>query len=268
MKLSSRFTQPGAVLASIIVALAILAALFPQLFTNGNPLHGSDEGLLPPSMFHWFGTDSVGRDLYTRMVFGTRQTLLGALVAVLVGLVLGSLIGLLAGARGGWLDAVLMRIVDVLLSIPALLLSLSIIILLGYGTINAAIAVGITSVATFARLTRSQVISVSRLDFVEASYGSGATTAQVLFRHILPNSLTPVLALAAVQFGSAILQLSVLGFLGYGAPPPIPEWGLIIADSRDYIATSWWLTVLPGIVIIAVVMSANHLSSIIQKELR
>lgn len=268
MSLNKQFGKPATLLSALILFVAIIAAFFPSLFTNSNPLVGTSQGLLAPDGQHWFGTDAVGRDLYARVVYGTRQTLMGALLAVLVGLILGSIIGLFAGARGGWLDTILMRIVDVLLSIPALLLSLSVILLLDYGTINAALAVGITSVATFARLTRSQVISVSRLDFVEASYGSGATTAQVLFGHILPNSLTPVLALAAVQFGSAILQLSVLGFLGYGTPPPTPEWGLIIADSRDYIATSWWLTVLPGAVIIIVVMAANHLSQMIQKELR
>lgn len=264
----TQFKTPGALIASAILALALVAVVFPSLLSNGNPYSGQSEALLSPSLEHWFGTDAVGRDLYTRMVYGTRQTLFGALIAVLVGLIAGTLIGLFAGATRGWVDVVLMRIVDVLLSIPSLLLALSVIILLGYGSVNAAIAVGVTSVATFARLARSQVLKVASLDFVEAAYGSGATKAQVLLTHILPNSLTPVLALAAVQFGSAVLQLSVLGFLGYGAPPPTPEWGLIIADSRDYIATSWWLTVLPGIVIIAVVVSANHLSRIVQKETR
>lgn len=260
--------SPATILAAAVLIVAVVAALFPGLFTYGNPYSGQAEGLLPPSLNNWFGTDSVGRDLYTRVVYGTRQTLLGALIAVLVGLVAGTLIGLIAGASRSIVDAVVMRIVDVLLSIPSLLLALSVIILLGYGTLNAAIAVGVTSVATFARLARSEVLKVQALEFVEAAYGSGATKLQVLLRHILPNSLAPVLALAAVQFGSAILQLSVLGFLGYGAPPPIPEWGLIIADSRDYIATSWWLTVLPGVVIIAVVMSTNYLSRIVTKENR
>lgn len=260
------FKTPSAILALCILGLAILAALFPGLFASGNPDSGTAEPLLSPSLEHWFGTDAVGRDLYTRVVYGTRQSLLGALIAVSVGLVIGTLIGLLAGALRGWVDIVLMRFVDVLLSIPALLLSLSVIILLGFGTFHAAIAVGLTSVATFARLARSRVLAVAQLDYVEAAYGSGATRIQVLFRHILPNSLTPVLALAAVQFGSAILQLAVLGFLGYGTPPPTPEWGVIIADARNYIATSWWLTVLPGLTIVIVVMATNHLSHLLQKE--
>ncbi|MFZ2426966.1 MAG: ABC transporter permease, partial [Propioniciclava sp.] len=184
----------------------------------------------------------------------------GALVAVLVGLVAGTSLGLLAGSIGGWLDAVVMRIVEVLLAIPGLLLALSIIILLGFGTTNAAIAVGITSVATFARLSRSEVISVRRTDYVEAAFGSGGTFAAVLRRHILPNSLTPVIALAALQFGTAIIAISTLGFLGYGAPPPTPEWGLLIAEGRTYVGTAWWLTTLPGVVVLLVVLSANRLS--------
>jgi peptide/nickel transport system permease protein len=144
---------------------------------------------------------------------------------VAVGLVAGTLIGLLAGAAGGRVDDALMRLVDVLLAVPSLLLSLTIIILLGFGTINAAIAVGVASVAGFARLVRSEVVRVRRSDYVEAAFGSGGRFGAVLWRHVLPNSLTSVVALAALQFGSAILSISTLGFLGYGAPPPTPEWG-------------------------------------------
>lgn len=248
------------VLAAGILVLAVAWALFPGVFTSHDPNSGTFEPLLAPSSANWFGTDSVGRDLYTRVVWGARESLAGALIAVLVGLVVGTLIGLFAGTLRGWVDTVLMRLVDVLLSIPALLLSLSVIILLGFGTMNAAIAVGVTSVATFARLARSQVLSVAAADFVEAAYGSGGTFWSVLRRHVLPNSLTPVIALAALQLGSAILQISTLGFLGYGAPPPTPEWGLLIAEGRDYVATAWWLTTLPGIVVVAVVIATNRLS--------
>lgn len=263
--------QPGVWIAGLIVLLAVAWALVPGLFASGDPTEsGTTEPLLAPSGDHWFGTDSVGRDLYTRVVWGARHSLSGALVAVLVGMVVGTLLGLVAGSvrggRNGWLDTLIMRIVDVLLSIPALLLSLSVIILLGYGTMNAAIAVGVTNVAMFARLARSEVLGVAAADFVEAAYGSGGTAWSVLWRHILPNSLTPVLALAALQFGSAILQLSTLGFLGYGAPPPTPEWGLIISEGRDFIATSWWLSVLPGLAIVLVVLATNYLSQALQRS--
>ncbi|MDK8898184.1 ABC transporter permease [Corynebacterium sp. MSK004] len=258
---SNPWLAPGSIIAIVVLVIAFLAALFPSLFTSADPYAGTDVALLPPGESgHLMGTDAVGRDLYARIVYGARQSLLGALIAVAVGLVVGTLIGLLAGALRGAVDTVLMRVVDVLLSIPGILLSLSIIIVLGFGSVQAAVAVGATSVATFARLARSQVITVASSDYIEAAYGAGATHATVLLRHILPNSLTPVIALATLQFGTAILQLSILGFLGYGAPPPTPEWGLIIAEGRDFMATAWWLIILPGIALVAVVMSANRLS--------
>lgn len=249
------------ILAVAVISTAVLWAFVPGAFAPGDPLTGVPaQKLLPPSGEHWFGTDILGRDLFGRVVHGAVQSLSGALIAVTVGLALGSLIGVLAGAVGGVLDDILMRVVDVLLAIPGLLLSLSVIILLGFGTVNAALAVGLGSVAVFARLMRSEVVRVRRSDYVEAAFGSGATFFAVLRRHILPNSLTPVLALAALQFGSAILAIATLGFLGYGAPPPTPEWGLLIAEGRNYVATSWWLTALPGLVVVTVVLSANRIS--------
>ena len=258
----------GTAVAAAVLIVALAPALPRGCFPGQDPTVGSHEPLAAPSLENWFGTDAVGRDLYTRVVYGARESLLGAVTAVAVGLVAGTLLGAVAGSARGWVDAVIMRAVDVLLAVPSLLLSLSVIILLGFGTWNAALAVGVTSVATFARLARSQVLGVAASDFVEAAYGSGASRGQVLVRHILPNSLAPVIGLAAVQFGSALLQLATLGFLGYGAPPPTPEWGLLIAEARDHIATAWWLTILPGLVIVAVVVAANHLSQRIQEGYR
>ncbi|MDY3128247.1 MAG: ABC transporter permease [Corynebacterium sp.] len=257
---SSPWAHPSSVISILVLTIAFAWALAPSLFASANPYGGTDVALLAPSSEHWFGTDAVGRDLYARVVYGARQSLLGALIAVAVGFIAGTTLGLIAGTSRGWVDTIIMRIVDVLLAIPGILLSLSIIILTGFGSLQAAFAVGVTAIATFARLARSQVISVASADYVEAAYGSGATSTQVMLRHILPNSLTPVIALATLQFGSAILQLSILGFLGYGAPPPTPEWGLIIAEGRDFMATSWWLILIPGLAIVATVMSANRLS--------
>ena len=251
---------PGSLVSLLVLAVAFLWALAPGVFTTSDPYAGTDVALLPPGSSHWFGTDSVGRDLYSRVVFGARQSLFGALIAVLVGAVTGTALGLIAGTRRGWADTVIMRLVDVLLAIPGILLSLSLIIVLGFGSMQAAFAVGVTTIATFARLVRSQVITVANSDYVEAAYGAGATRAQALRRHVLPNSLTPVIALAALQFGSAVLQLSILGFLGYGAPPPVPEWGLIIAEGRDFMTLAWWVIALPGVAIVATVMAANRLS--------
>jgi peptide/nickel transport system permease protein len=255
--------RPGVLVPLLILLIALAWAIAPGLFTSVSPTAQVGAALQGPSAEHWFGTDATGRDMYSRVVFGASQSITAALIAVSVGLVFGSLIGVTAGATGGRVDEALMRLVDVLLAIPTLLLSLSIVILLGFGTANAAIAVGVTSVAVFARLSRSQVVSVRASEFVEAAYGSGGTFWSVLWRHVLPNSLTPVIALAALQLGSAILQISTLGFLGYGAPPPTPEWGLLIAEGRNYVATAWWLTTLPGIVVAVVVIATNRLSQAI-----
>ena len=252
----------GLLLAWGVLALVALWAIAPGLFTSHNPVLGmAGQQLQAPSAAHWLGTDALGRDSYARLVYGAVHSLSGAFVAVSVGLVLGSLLGLVAGATGGWVEDVVMRIVDVLLSVPSLLLSLSVIIILGFGTVNAALAVGVVSVASFARLLRSEVVRVRRSDYVEAALGSGGRFAAVLWRHVLPNSLTSVIALAALQFGSAILAISTLGFLGYGAPPPTPEWGLLIAEGRNYISTAWWLTAAPGLLVAAVVLAANHISA-------
>lgn len=255
--------RPGMIVPIVILGIALAWAIMPGLFTSVSPNEQVGAALQAPSAEHWFGTDATGRDLYSRVIHGAGESITAALLAVLVGLVFGSLIGVTAGAVGGLVDEALMRVVDVLLAIPTLLLSLSIVILIGFGTNNAAIAVGVTSVAVFARLSRSQVMSVRASEFVEAAYGSGGTFGTVLWRHVLPNSLTPVIALAALQLGSAILQISTLGFLGYGAPPPTPEWGLLIAEGRNYIATAWWLTTLPGLTVVFVVIATNRLSQAI-----
>jgi peptide/nickel transport system permease protein len=250
-----------------VMVIVIMWALFPALFTGYSGTVGvARQQLRAPSAEHWLGTDALGRDLLARVIYGAANSLSGAFVAVGVGLVVGTTLGLLAGSARGRVDGVIMRIVDVLLSIPQLLLSLSIVILLGFGTVNAAIAVGVTSIASFARLARSEVVRVRASDYVEAAFGSGGTFLRVLLRHILPNSLTSVVALAALQFGSAILAISTLGFLGYGAPPPTPEWGLLIAEGRNYIARAWWLTTVPGVVVILVVLSANRINQSFGKD--
>lgn len=256
-----RRVSPGLALSWLVIATVLAWALAPGLFTGYSGTEGvPGTQLRPPGAEHILGTDGLGRDLFARIVYGAQNSLSGALVAVTVGLLLGTLLGLLAGSRGGLVDAAIMRLVDTLLAIPSLLLSLSIIILLGFGTLNVALAVGAVSVARFARLARAEVVRVRRSEYVEAAFGSGGTFLSVMRRHILPNSLTSVIALAALQFGSAILAISTLGFLGYGAPPPTPEWGLLIAEGRNYLARAWWLTAAPGILVVLVVLSADRIS--------
>jgi peptide/nickel transport system permease protein len=255
--------SPTLVLSGAALLVVVAWAVAPALFAPYSPYAQVAGALQPPSAAHLFGTDSVGRDQFARVVFGARESLLGAALAVSVGLIVGVLLGAVAASLGGAADAIVMRVVDVLLAIPGLLLALTVVVLLGTGTANAALAVGVGSIAGFARLTRSEVVQVRRTEYVEAAYGSGGTFFSVLFGHILPNSLRPVLALLALQFGGAILALSTLGFLGYGVTPPDPEWGMIIAQGRNLLGAAWWVTALPGLVLLVVVLATNRISQVI-----
>lgn len=252
--------NPGLVAALVVLLLAFLFVVAPWLFTSYSPVEEVGEHLTAPSFKHFFGTDELGRDLYARIVYGSVHSLSGALAAVLFGFITGGLLGLMSGSLGGVVDTLIMRAVDVLLSIPSLLLSLTVITLMGFGSLQVAVAVGVTSVAGFARLMRAEVSRIKNADYIEAAYGSGATFWQVIWRHILPNALYTVISYAALQFGHALLQIATLGFLGYGVEPPTPEWGLLIAEGRNYIATGWWLTTMPGLIVIALVLSFNRIS--------
>lgn len=259
----------GLILSAAVVLVALGWALAPSVFASGDPLTGVPaEKFSSPSAQHWFGTDNLGRDLYTRVVHAAGLSLTATVSAVAIALVAGSLLGLVAGAAGGIVDAVTMRVVDVLLSIPALLLSLALVTVLGFGTRNVAIAVGVSLIANFARVMRSEVLRVRQSVFVEAAHASGVRWYTVLLRHVLPNSFQPVVALAAVEFGMAVLAVSALSFLGYGAKPPTPEWGSLLSEGRNFIATAWWMTTLPGLVIVAVVLAAQYLGRAAQRSNR
>ncbi|OPF71828.1 peptide ABC transporter permease [Streptomyces antioxidans] len=259
--------RPGLVVAVAVLVAMLLAAFFPGLFTGRDPLSGVPaERLQPPSLHHLFGTDQLGRDLFSRVVHGSALSLKATSLAVAVGLVAGSALGLTAGYVGGLLDDALMRIADVLLAIPSLLLSLALVTALGFGTVKVAVAVGVTSVAGFARIMRAEVLRVREAAYVEAARSSGSRPLSVLLRHVLPNASGPVLVYAAVEFGTVVLAVSALSFLGYGAEPPAPEWGSLVSGGRDYLATAWWLTTLPGLTIAATVLAAGRVSRALDGE--
>lgn len=259
--------RPGLVLSGVLVLLVVVAAFAPGLFTDADPLVGEPvEKFTAPGAAHWFGTDELGRDLFARVVHGAALSLKATLIAVSVAFVIGGLMGLVAGFVGGWVEDVVMRVVDVLLSIPALFLSLAFVTALGYGTVEVAIAVGIASVAAFARVMRAEVLRVRTAVFVEAARSSGARWYSVLGRHVLPNSLGPVLVLATLELATAVLAVSSLSFLGFGAPPPAPEWGSLISGGRNYLGNAWWLTAMPGLVVAATVLAINRIARALDGE--
>ncbi|MDB5980955.1 MAG: ddpC 3 [Pseudomonas sp.] len=257
--------RPLLPLGIAVLLLALGWALWPGAFSHYDPLLGVPaQALQHPGAAHWFGTDYLGRDLYSRAVHGASLSLRATALAVLIALGVGTLLGVVAGFFGGLADRALMRLVEVLMAIPSLLLAMAVITVLGFGTLNIALAVGLSSVATFARLIRGEVLRWRTHVFVEAAACCGVGPWTIIRRHILAHIAGPVLALAALEFGSAVLSVSALSFLGFGAPPPQPEWGLLISEGRNYMIAAWWYTTLPGMVVAAVVLAANQLARAVQ----
>jgi peptide/nickel transport system permease protein len=251
---------PSVLLSFVVVLIVVLWTLFPGLFTSYSAVLANPAAKFEaPGAQHWFGTDDLGRDEFARVVHGAGSSVGTALVAVGIGLFTGGLIGLLAGFLGGWADAVLGRLVDTLLAIPGFLLAVVVVTGLGFDTLNAAIATGISSVAIFARLMRAEVLKVRHSVFVEASYLEGGSRPHVLLRHVLPNAYRSVLALAVLQLGNAVIVIAALAFLGYGSPPPASDWGLLVAGGQNF-ATAPWLVYGPAIVIVITVLSINRIS--------
>ncbi|MFK3722306.1 ABC transporter permease [Pseudomonas monteilii] len=264
----SRRQWPGLpVSLSLALFLLLLGwAFFPGLFTSLDPLLADPtQTLRAPSLQHWFGTDHLGRDLYARCVYGAALSLQATAIAVLIALLAGTLLGGIAGWFGGIADRVLAVLVEVLMAIPALLLAMAIVTALGFGTLEIAIAVGLSSVAVFARLARGEVLRWRSRVFVEAARVVGVGSWTNLCRHVLPHATSPLLALAALEFASAVLAVSALSFLGFGAPPPQPEWGLLIAEGRNYMIAAWWYTTLPGLVVASVVLATQQLGRGLQR---
>ncbi|PWH07636.1 ABC transporter permease [Brachybacterium endophyticum] len=255
------------VLALLVLALVLAFSLVPGLLTRSDPAAGIPAAkFTAPGTQYLLGTDHLGRDLLSRIVHGSASSMTSALVAVAIGVIVGGAIGLVAGYAGGWADAVLGRLVDVLLAIPSFLLAVVVVTALGYDTRNAAIATGVSAVAVFARLMRAEVLRVRTSVFIEAARLNGGSGGYVLVRHVLPNAVRPVLSLAVLQFGLAILTIAGLAFLGYGDPPPASDWGLLVADGREHLLHAPWLVLAPGLTIAIVVLSVSRLSRFIDTE--
>lgn len=254
----------GAVVGLIIFALMVVTAIFADWLAPHNPtLQYRDALLLPPAWLDGgraeflLGTDPVGRDILSRLIKGSQYSLFIGIVVVSIALVGGVIIGLIAGFFGGWLDALIMRVMDVILAFPSLLLALVLVAVLGPGLTNAMIAIAIVYQPHFARLTRAAVMSEQRREYVSAARVAGAGNLRLMFLTILPNCVAPLIVQATLSFSSAVLDAAALGFLGMGAQPPAPEWGTMLAEAREFISRAWWVATFPGLAILIAVLAIN-----------
>jgi len=260
--LRSVLHDPALIFVTAVFAILILLALLGPVVWRADPVSVNlDQILQSPSLQHPFGTDEVGRDVLARFMRGAQISLEVGAIVVIVGAIVGGLIGLVAGALGAWSDNLLMRIMDALLSFPPLILAMMVTVGLGVGLQTAAIGIILTSVPYYARILRSEVLKVRNLDFIQGAVALGASQQRVMFRHILPNSISTVLVQASAVFGYAILTLAALGFVGLGAQVPTPEWGAMITEGQSYFLTGgWWIGVFPGIGLLIAVTAANLLA--------
>jgi peptide/nickel transport system permease protein len=252
--------RPGAglLIASLALVVVAVAVIAPDLLTTHSPTDTViTQALQPPGAGHWFGTDQLGRDVFSRVVHGARQSVLISLGATVLALAGGTAMGLAAALTGRWGDWALMRLADILLALPGLLLALLAVVILGTGTVNAMLAVAIAFVPGYARVVRAEALVVQRSGYVEAAAGLGLPRPVLIARHILPNVIGPLLVLATVGIGLAMLSASALSFLGLGAQPPAPEWGSMLSGGRDFFQSAWWLGVFPGAAVTLTVIAMN-----------
>lgn len=248
----------GAMVGGTIVLLFIFTAVFAPLIAPYDPLESNlDEALQSHSSKHWLGTDEQGRDILSRIIYGGRISLAIGVIAIAIGSVLGVLLGLIAGFMGGKVDNAIMRLMDILMAFPGMLLALAIVSALGPGTVNLMIALGVYSVPFFARVVRGSVLSVKEMEYIEAAKAIGQSNFFIVFSHILPNCVGPILVLATLRIAIAILNGAGLSFLGLGPQPPTPEWGAMLSSGRTYLRIAPWVATYPGLAIMFVVLGFN-----------
>jgi len=254
------FANPLNVAALVLIgAFAICAVLAPIVAPYDPLAQALGSRLEPPSPQHWLGTDQLGRDIASRLLYGARISLVIGIVVVALAGIFGTLVGLVAGYAGGLVDETLMRVTEVFLAFPPLILAMAIAGALGPSLTNAIIAIAAVTWAVYARLTRGQLLSLRRREFVEAARAIGASRGRILARHLLPNALAPLMVQASFDMGAAIISAAGLSFIGFGAQPPTPEWGVMISEGRNFISTQLWLSLFPGLAILLAVGSFNVL---------
>lgn len=247
-----------AVFGLLVIVIFTLIAVFAPLLAPFDPLQQDiPNGLAAPSPDHWMGTDKLGRDVFSRMLYGARISLGAGLGVVLMSAVVGALIGIVAGYVGGWADEGIMRVTDIFFAFPSLILAMAIAGALGPSLQNALIAVAVVTWPVYARLIRGQVLILRNREFVQAARAVGAGHGLILRRHLFPNTVSPLLVQASFDMGVTILAVAGLSFIGFGAQPPTPEWGVMISEGRNYITTHWWLTFFPAMAMLLAVAGFN-----------
>jgi peptide/nickel transport system permease protein len=252
--------RPAAMVALAIVAMIVLAAILAPLMAPYDPTQQSWTAVRqPPSAAHWFGTDEVGRDVFSRVLYGARASLSAGVVSIFIAVMLGVPLGLLAGYVGGWTDAFMSRLTDAMLAIPFLILAIALAAFLGPSLTNAMIAIGISATPIFIRLTRGQVLAVKAEDYVEAARAVGNPHLRIALRHILPNVMPPLLVQVTLTIAAAVIAEASLSFLGLGQQPPMPSWGSMLNSAQRFLSNAPWMAIYPGIAIFITVLSFNVL---------
>ncbi|HVR32245.1 MAG TPA: ABC transporter permease [Acidimicrobiia bacterium] len=259
--------RPGALIAVVFLVVLISVALSARLLGIDALTQDVANRLQPPSSEHWFGTDELGRDIFARSIHGARTSLLSAAGAVAIAGSIGVPIGLLAGFFGGWRDSILMRLIDVMLALPAILFALALIAILGRSQVTALIAVGIVGIPSFARITRAQVLSLKNREYVTAVEALGGSSAYAMFRTVLPNSWSPILVQIVILSSIAILLEAALAFLGLGVPPPTPSWGEMLRTGKSYLRDAPTYAVLPGLILTSTILCLDTLGRTLARVL-
>jgi peptide/nickel transport system permease protein len=244
---------------AVFVAIVLMAILAPALAPYDPLAQGVGPPLQPPSAAHWAGTDSFGRDMLSRIIYGARVALAVGLVSVVIAMVIGVGLGLVAGYYGGWADIVIMRVMDGLFAFPIIILAIAMMAIMGFGVTNVILAVAVGFIAPFARVTRADVLAVKEEPYVEAARLAGVSGRAVIVRHVLPNVLAPIIVQAALRVSGAIITESGLSFLGLGPPPPTPAWGSMIAEGRNFIVMAPHVSTIPGVALMIAIVGLNLL---------
>jgi len=250
--------RPLPILAALVlISVVMLAALAPIVSPYEPETIDLSAILQPPSSTHWAGTDELGRDVFSRILHGARPSLMSALLIVAIGAVIGTAVGAVAGLLGGLIDTIVMRVVDMMLALPGLVVAMALTAALGPSLLNASIALGVLSIPAYTRIARGQALSLREREFVQAAKAMGAGTTFIASRHVIPNIMPPMLVYTSTHLGGAILASSALSFIGLGMQPPHAEWGAMVGAGREYVLSAWWLVTFPGIAVALSAMSAN-----------